>query len=184
MAETKDGGPASCSRCGQPASHYQGHQYLCPKHYRFGQMRANAKRRNKSVPAAYELERLLDPEMKCSDCGVQMNWLARDGQVTVISLQHYRDGSLGLVCRSCNTRHAYTPGDDYRTLPPDHKWCPRCREAKPDTEFAADRNRSGPRKLKSWCRSCSSSAHAEWTKNNRDHVNAKQRERRAGRASR
>lgn len=177
------GGPATCSKCGSIASHYQGHQHLCPKHYRFGQMRANAKRRGKSVPSHEDLEALLDAHMKCADCGVSMNWLARDGQSTVISLQHYRSGALGLVCRSCNTRHAYTPGDTYRSLPMDHKWCPRCKTSKSDTEFSHDRGRSGPRKIKSWCRACSAKAHSEWTSKNKDHVNAKQRERRARRSA-
>lgn len=174
----------TCSRCDLPASHRQGRQNLCPMHYRFGQMRAGAKRNGKAVPSMDILAGLVGPNLACADCGVQMNWLARDDQTRVATLQHYRDGAFGLVCRSCNTRHAFTPGDDYRSLPKDHKWCPKCLRAKPDNEFAADRGRSGPRKLKSSCRSCAANQHADWTSRNKDHVNAKQRENRAIRKAR
>lgn len=182
MAETvkqiDDGGPV-CSRCGSAAVRYQGHQHLCAKHYRFGQMRALAKRRGKSVPDHQELEGLVSDGNRCADCSRLMNWLAAEDQASVATLQHYRDGTYALVCRSCNTRHAYMPGDTYRDVPKDHKLCPKCNEVKPDREFCSDNSRSGPRKLKSHCRECSHKSHTEWRIKNRDHYNAKQRERRA-----
>ena len=51
MAEKiNDGGPA-CSACGDPATTKQGHQHLCDKHYRFGQMRAKAE-----IPSAEKID--------------------------------------------------------------------------------------------------------------------------------
>lgn len=158
--KTNDGGPA-CSRCGEEAVRRQGHQYLCAKHYRFGQMRVLAKRRGKSVPSHEALEGMVVEGNTCADCHSPMNWLAADSQALVATLQHYRDGTYALVCRSCNTRHAFMPGDSYRDTPKDHKLCPSCGEVKPDHDFCADNGRSGPRKLKSHCRECSNKAHTE-----------------------
>ena len=182
---TKDtGGPAfPCSRCGEPASHMQGHQRLCPKHYRFGQMRASAKRRDKAVPTHVELESIVPDGMRCPDCDNIMNWLGRDGQTFVATLQHYRDGTVSIVCRSCNTRHAYAPGDSFRDAPKDHKFCPKCTTFRPFSDFAADNGRGGNLKHKSWCKDCSHEAHKNWRIKNRDHYNAKQREGRARRAA-
>lgn len=175
-----DGGPAfSCSRCGEEATHKQGNQRLCPRHYRFGQMRATAKRRGLVVPSHQHLEKLAARGMCCPDCNAVMNWLGRDGQTHVASLQHYRDGELAIVCRSCNTRHAFAPGDSYRENPADTKHCPSCKTFKPLTDFYKDSRRSGAMQLKSWCKQCSSKSHAEWQRNNRDRYNEKQREWRA-----
>lgn len=178
----ENGGPALCSVCGEVATMKQGHQSLCDKHYRFGQMRVHAKRHGKSVPSRDELEAITPKDLVCPDCSKKMNWRGVDGRSTVASLQHYRDGSYGIVCRSCNTRHAFMHDDTYREMPKDHKQCPQCNLIKPHTEFAADNGRTGPMKLKSWCKSCSSKSHTEWQRNNREHYNDKQREGRANRS--
>ncbi|WP_186194443.1 hypothetical protein [Burkholderia gladioli] len=164
-SKSADGGPASqheCARCGYIAARYQGHQWLCAMHYRFGQMRASAKRKGKTVPTVDQLQALVHPDGECRDCGKLMTWLAAADRCAVVTLQHYRDGSFGLVCRSCNTRHAFMPGDTYRDLPAGHKFCPHCLKELPFSMFSADRGRSGEMKLKSWCKSCSSSAHRIW----------------------
>lgn len=183
MNKHDDGGHAfKCTRdcCGIAAVQKQGNQWLCAKHYRFGQMRANAKRHGKTVPSQTDLDAMLHDT--CPDCGVVMNLLMRDGeQHRTATLQHYRDGTLAIVCLSCNARHASMPGDAYRNMSKDHKRCPQCEIDKPFSAFATDNGRSGPMKLKSWCKQCSSSAHTEWQRNNREHYNAKQREYRAAR---
>ena len=109
----------TCARCDYPAARFQGRQHLCAMHYRFGQMRANAKRHGKRVPTETELlEMLSDINTSagpvCADCSEVMVWLGVEDQRYVVTLQHYRDGDMALVCRSCNTRHAYMPGDMYR----------------------------------------------------------------------
>lgn len=177
-----DGGAAfPCSVCGEVSTIKQGNQRLCDKHYRFGQMRAQAKRRGKAVPSREELEAIAPLDMVCQDCSRQMNWRSVDGKSTVASLQHYRDGTMGIVCRSCNTRHAFMKGDSYREMPKDHKQCPQCAQIKPHSAFAVDNSRSGLIKIKSWCKECSSTSHTEWQRNNREHYNAKQREGRSNR---
>lgn len=175
-----------CGRgaCQSKAARKQGHQWLCEKHYRYGQMRSLAQRRGLYVPSVDVLDSLLRPGFLCQDCNCRMNWLGKDGQATVATLQHYRDGCCGIVCRSCNTRHAYMPGDTFRQMPKDHKWCPRCKATKPFAMFSTDNGRSGPMKLKSHCKACSDVAQANWREANRDYYNAKQRERRAIRAAR
>lgn len=157
-----DGGPAFCSRCEEPATIKQGNQKLCDRHYRFGQMRANAKRHGKAVPEYALLETIAVEPLSCGDCKESMVWRSRDSKSRVASLQHYRDGTFGLVCRSCNTRHAYMEGDSFRDMPKDHKLCPCCQSIRPFSEFSRDNGRTGPMKLKSWCKPCSSTSHKEW----------------------
>lgn len=164
-----------CSRCEVEAVIRQGNQWLCDKHYRFGSMRAGSKRRGKYVPSHVELEKLFDPKMLCPDCGVSMNWRAKDGQCTVATLQHYRDGTLAIVCRSCNTRHAFMKDDDYRQMPKDHKFCKKCNLIHPLKNFSKDNNRAGTMKLKSYCKSCSNSLVEKWKEKNRDKYNEYQR---------
>ena len=170
-----------CARCGIVASHKQGRQWLCPKHYRIGQMRAGAKRHGKTVPTPDQFEVIIPNPFQCVDCAAPMNWLARDGQCTVATLQHYRDGTHGIVCRSCNTRHAFMDGDTFRDLRPEHKICPKCKEVKPFASFSVDASRSGQMRLKSSCRECSGVSHSKWQTENRSYYNAKQREYRAAR---
>lgn len=178
------GGPVSiCGKqgCYEVAVRKQGHQYLCAKHYRFGQMRVNAKRRGLAVPSHEQLHSLVNSNLSCPDCSRQMNWLSADGMASVASLQHYRDGSFGIVCRSCNTRHAYMPGDTYLDIPNDHKFCPSCQISKLRSEFYCDSGRSGELKTKSHCKECSNKSAENWRIKNREYYNEKQREYRATR---
>lgn len=181
MTDKINDGGLACSRCGEKAVRLQGHQHLCAKHYRFGQMRAKAKQCGKKVPTHSELHSMKGADLTCPDCGVRMNWLAEDGQSTVASLQHYRDKSMAIVCRSCNTRHAAMPGDSYRDIQPNSKYCPSCRETKPLSAFNADNSRSGPMKVQSKCKACNRTAVMNWRRKNKDRYNECQRLRRANR---
>lgn len=184
MTTKTNGGPAfQCGKagCSCVAVIRQGHQWLCAKHYRFGQMRVRAKRDGKAVPSHEELHAMAGADLVCPDCGVHMNWRAKDGRSTVASLQHYRDGSMAIVCISCNTRHAYMSGDAYRAMPKDHKQCPACLQIKPCAEFTADNGRTGPLKRKSHCRECADAATNRWRKENRERCNEYQQQYRAKR---
>ncbi len=167
-----------CSRCEKEAAIKQGNQWLCDKHYRFGQMRQKARISGKYVPTHDELEVISSDGMKCADCCVKMNWRAKDGQCTVASLQHYRNGDLAIVCRTCNTRHAFMPGDTYREMDKSAKLCPCCKEVKSLSEFYSDRARSGTAKRKSACKGCSNKKTNQWREGNREKYNKYQRERR------
>jgi hypothetical protein len=147
---------------------------LCAKHYRFGQMRAGAKRHGKAVPDRVRLEAMAPDNMECQDCGRTMNWLAKDGQSTVASLQHYRSGEMGIVCRACNTRHAHYPGDSFRGQWREKKWCPKCSSMLDRIEFAM--TKAG---LKSWCRACAKESGYNWRNNNKAAYNEYQRNWRA-----
>lgn len=183
-----DGGgsapPCGKKECLHPSVLRQGHQMLCAKHYRFGQMRSVARRDGKYVPSHDQLHELLEKQgMACSDCGMAMNWRSTDGRSTVLSLQHYRDGSIAFACLSCNTRHAYMPGDAFRGIPSDHKLCPSCEKVKPSVEFTKDHSRSGALRRKSLCRMCSDASVNKWKESNRDQYNQYQRAYRAKRKS-
>jgi len=170
-----------CAKCEEPSVIQQGHQKLCERHYRFASMRSGAKKANKYVPSHEELEVLFDPEMICPDCKVKMNWRAKDGRSTVATLQHYRDGTLGIVCLSCNTRHAFMPEDTYREMPKDHKYCPKCKSIKHENDFYLDAHRQGVLKRKSYCNKCSDESYKKWVEQNREKYNQRQREYRARR---
>lgn len=149
----------TCSRCAATAIRVQGRQWLCARHYRFGQMRATAKRRAKSVPTHSMLESLAR-NMTCIGCGREMVWLGSIDQSRVVSLQHDRDGTLRLLCRGCNTRHATHPGDTFYTLPRGYLRCSDCASLLAESAFARDRSR--PRGRRSYCKKCANIRHAEW----------------------
>lgn len=181
MSKDTSGSAFRCSVCELPAVIVQGHQHLCSKHYRFGQMRANAKRHGKVVPTREELEVMPGTDLYCPDCGIEMNWRSVDGMATVASLQHYRDGTMAIVCRTCNTRHVFMEGDSYRDMEKDHKLCPKCESIKPLSEFTLHSSRSGPAKRTSWCRSCNGEANKLWRESNREKYNEQKRAYRAKR---
>jgi len=185
MSSINDGGPAFvCKRgtCGAVAVRKQGNQWICAKHYRFSQMRAVAKRDGKLIPTHEQLENLYSLDgLNCRDCKRQMNWLRPEGAASQITLQHYRSGSMGFVCLSCNTRHASMPGDSFQKMPADHKRCPTCEAVKPATDFTLDQSRTGDLRRKSACRSCADKATTQWKEKNRDRYNEYQRQYRARR---
>lgn len=176
MSDRDDGGPVCC-RCDAQAVRKQGRQWLCAKHYRFGSMRVRAKRDGKVVPSWEQLENILSyiNNMKCPHCARIMNWLRSDGAATQVTLQHYRSGSLGLICLSCNTRHAQMAGDSFCNLAADHKVCPGCNKCKPLEAFRRDFSRRWDNRA-SYCRECANERRNRWVAKNREHVNAKQRE--------
>lgn len=151
-----------CTVCGVQNALIRGSRRLCARHYRFSQMRSTAKSHGKRVPYVEELLAMPGINLKCPDCGVAMNWLSSEGQCTVASLQHYRDGTMAIVCRSCNTRHASMEKDTYRNIPKDCKVCPACSTLKPDIDFFADASRTGQLKRTSKCKACCKVSLYKW----------------------
>lgn len=125
----------NCSKCDGVFFRRNGNQKFCVKHYRFFAMMRGAKANGKKVPSWNELESMKGVDLVCPDCNDTMVWTRRESTTKAISLQHYRDGSMALVCFSCNSRHRDMPGDSYREMPKDHKRCPRCEEVKPVSLF-------------------------------------------------
>lgn len=144
-----------CGLCKDIAVCTFNHQWLCQKHYRFRQMRTSSKIRGKSVPTIEELAELTtSQDGRCADCKTPMNWLREDGPSTMATIQHYRNGTIALVCLSCNVRHAFMPDDSFRNVPANHKYCPRCKVVLPFSSFTKDAYRNSKLKLKSFCKSC------------------------------
>jgi hypothetical protein len=156
-----------CRTCGAPGRKWGNRGNLCSKHHRFIQMRYSAKTKGKVMPTVSELESMRGVELICPDCGIKMNWEAKDGQCSVASLQHYRDGTMAIVCRSCNTRHAHMMGDSYKDIPKDHKHCPACLVVKPSSDYYAKNSRSGNLKRGSKCKSCANKELYEWRVKNK-----------------
>lgn len=180
MGKVNDGGAAfpceQCQWCGEGAYIKQGHIWLCKKHYRFSQMRTNAKRHSKTVPSYLQLEKLYWlSDMRCAGCGEQMVWLSKENSQRVVSLQHDRSGEIRFLCRACNTRHASFKDDSFYTADPTKRKCPRCNKELPLERFSTDRSSRWKNKSV-YCRRCSAAYYVEWVAQNREEYNEKRRE--------
>ena len=129
-----------CYVCGMVASKTYRQKNMCDKHNRFRQMQRTARIDNKYVPSLFELEAICPTDMKCQDCNQIMNWIDFKNRNFGAVLQHYRDGSLGIVCMSCNTKHGAMPGDLYKQIPIGHKLCVSCKKIKSLKEFYVRRD--------------------------------------------
>lgn len=154
-----------CYVCGDDSINRSGKKNLCAKHRRFTQMQKTAKNDGKYVPSLYELEKLVPANMKCQDCGKLMHWIDDDNRSAGAVLQHYRNGSLGIVCLSCNTKHGLMPGDSYRDVPLNHKLCRCCKTIKPLSMFSL-RNDGKVPYPQSKCKPCSLQAQKNWRAKN------------------
>lgn len=128
-----------CTICADLATVIRNKTHLCDMHYRTQQMRVGARVSNKAEPSALCVNNLAKclvlAGMKCPVCDRVMNWLFKDGRSTVVTLQHDRDGTIRLMCKGCNSKHHWLPGDSFYDLPEGHKRCPKCGDIKPRAEF-------------------------------------------------
>jgi hypothetical protein len=154
-----------CYICGDAAIKRHGRANRCEKHHRFIQMQKTAKQDGKYVPSVYEIEKLVSINMKCVDCGCLMHWIDDDNRSAGAVLQHYRDGTLGIVCLSCNTKHGFLPGDSYRDVPVGNKLCRACKTIKPLFMFGVRKDGKVPYPL-SKCKLCSHEALVRWRNKN------------------
>jgi hypothetical protein len=150
-----------CYVCGEEAIKYLGRSNLCAEHRRFVQMQKTAKQDKKYIPSIYELQRLAPKDMKCGDCGIEMNWIDGSKRSSGAVLQHYRDGTLGITCLSCNTKHGLMHGDSYRDLPKGHKLCRTCKTIKPLNMFGKRSAKEGSYP-KTKCKACEFEAQKVW----------------------
>jgi hypothetical protein len=154
-----------CYICGVEAIKRHGRANMCEKHSRFKQMQKCAKSDKKYAPSIYEIEKLVPIDMKCLDCNDVMHWIDDDNRRKGAVLQHYRDGSLGIVCDSCNVKHGFLPNDMYRTIPRDHKLCPTCKTIKPLNFFYVRRDSKVAYPMTK-CKECNRKSVLDWKKNN------------------
>jgi hypothetical protein len=94
-----------------------------------------------------------------------MHWIDNSNRSASAVLQHYRDGSLGIVCHACNTKHGMMPGDSYRDVPVGYKLCRSCKTIKPLDMFYK-RSDSKIQYPMSKCKVCNLEAHQEWRRKN------------------
>ena len=147
-----------CAHCGAPAIFIM-NQWVCAKHYRFRSMRYSARHSGKKVPSRDWLEANVPEGMVCPCCSRVMNWRIHEGRPTVITLQHNRDGTMAMICQSCNSRHQHMPGDSFYSLPEGMRRCPKCGEIKPRGEFASSMHPCVP---------CHRKVHQVWRSANRE----------------
>jgi DNA-directed RNA polymerase subunit RPC12/RpoP len=128
-------------------------------------MQRVAKVDKKYVPSIYEIEKIIPIDMICQDCGRKMHWIDNDNRASGAVLQHYRDGTLGIVCMSCNSKHGLMVGDSYRDLPNGHKLCTKCKTIKPLSEFGK-RGKGDGNYPKSSCKVCAHKQLVAWRERN------------------
>jgi hypothetical protein len=151
MKDIKTCSRNGCNEHGINKTNGHGSTWYCEKHYRFRQMRSDARRRGKVVPSWEQLdERLLEcldehgRLGKCPSCGRQMQWKSgADKKIgPTISLQHNLDGTMCFICHSCNVGHGKSKlGDLYLALEDEEKYCPRCDTVKSLEQFRKNRSR-------------------------------------------
>lgn len=164
-----------CSLCPNESVIKQGHQFLCVRHYRLRQMRHKAKYDGKSAPSMSELETMIPDGMICPFCKKVMNWRRCDGQATVITIQHDRSGLVRMLCQSCNTRHAFFPGDTFYDHDQSKRRCGCCKLALPLDRFPSNRTCGLLMSKHNYCQTCCTQKHKVWRNKNRNRENAKQR---------
>lgn len=141
-----------CRYCDRPATIHRVHRHACFIHCRIDPMQTCARSRGLYTPTAEELvslfNDLITKGMKCGHCQSVMVWNGR--AANVVTLQHDRNGTIRLLCLSCNSRHYTYPGDEFYNYPLNWAFCPMCKTAKHESNFY--RKRNGRRS--SYCKSC------------------------------
>jgi hypothetical protein len=144
----------TCTACGGDAYAIRQRRPLCAMHFRIDKMRDSARQSGKVVPSRSEIEAIFPRDWNCTHCGCPMTAKRAENPPAVASLQHYRDGSLGVVCLSCNSRHGSMDGDEFRNLPEGHKQCCRCKVIKPISDFWQKRKHKTRRYYPTICAPC------------------------------
>ena len=129
----------------------------CAKHFRFTRMIRAARGRNKYVPTFHELEVLLENlvNFQCPSCQKQMKFTVYEsGMPDIVSLQHNRDGSISLICLSCNSRHQHYPNDSFYFRDKNMKRCSKCKTEKMLNQFHKSNNTVNILKLQTYCKDC------------------------------
>jgi hypothetical protein len=126
----------------------------CEKHFRFKEMRHNAKSSKKYVPSYDELENLYSENsaMICRYCGKQMHWRDDHGKIVQLTFQHRDDGLLEFICHGCNNAHGHSKmhnRDYFLEIPIGMKWCPRCKNIYTLNNFYKNKDR-----FTCYCRDC------------------------------
>jgi hypothetical protein len=161
-----------CYVCGADAVHRHGRSNCCPKHIRFLQMQKTAKSDGKYVPSLYELDSLVPAKMSCPLCHKTMHWIDDKNRPLGAILQHYRNGTIGITCHSCNVKHGMMVGDSYCDVPDGHKLCRACKTIKRLSDFYVRRDSKNKEYPMSKCKICSKESYKSWRQKNPDQYKA------------
>lgn len=168
-----------CSICPLDGYRKSGNQMLCQMHYRMRDMRSKAKQNGKAIPSreliSQMVQSVINDGLRCPHCKVKMNWLARDGRMRVLSLQHDRSGGFRILCLLCNMRHAAVRDDLFYEVKPGYRWCGKCDQILEMVKFQKSER---PRGCKTYCKRCSNSISAKWKMKNRKQASEYERVRR------
>jgi len=131
--------------------------YYCERCYRVLRMAGAANHRYPAAKLTFEVASELlaatEPLRICPHCGQSMTLHASiAGKASVVSIQHYRDGRLGVICHRCNSRHGQSQLGDrlFTDVQANQKYCPHCKEIKLRSDFGPS-VRSG---VADYCRNC------------------------------
>lgn len=146
---------ATTCRCGREI--YRRHQggKFCVLHWRIRAMRNSSRTNQKYIPSVAEIEAIIPESMLCPKCGRRMFWTQSHGDAALtLSLQHNLDGSIGILCRSCNAREDDFPNGTFMKVPLDLKFCAKCLKLFPLCEFQKHGSADKWNGLGSYCKPC------------------------------
>lgn len=192
----------TCSKvsCSELAEHYFDKGEYCDKHYVWYRSKSTAKKDGKYVPTLSEFnilwEKLVSDNFccPCPNCKKRMIIKSSKGSPrgNVVTLQHWNNGGIELICHSCNTGHGQSKlGDAWKDVPKGYKFCPQCETIKTIDNFSKCSCRFDG--LRGECRLCNKNRSKDYRKNhkeknresqrkyhykNRDKINEKRKERR------
>jgi hypothetical protein len=157
-----------CPRCRKHGNLTEGvfsvsNTMYCSKHYRILNARGRARSDGKGASSQDELEASLPVDLICPICTRTMCYhYSEIDWASVVSLQHWRDGTLSWLCHSCNSRHGSSILTDAEWIKQRslitalEKFCFRCNKIKPLSEFyRATNEKLG---VQGFCRSCTNEA--------------------------
>lgn len=172
----KKRGDGICKFCNEPVSaRCRGQNRRCDRHYRILKMVKGSIRRGLFTPDESVLDSMIDEtgeNLSCPSCGKSMTFhSSANGMADVLSIQHNSDGTVSLLCLSCNSRHGNMHNRDSRfpQCGADKKSCGVCKEILPLDEFYAGncyRGRQGS------CKKCSLKLSKQYIEKNADKMRA------------
>lgn len=142
----------ACEVCGGEVYKSRNQVPLCVKHYRVLAWIKDSKHRGVTVPNWFQMEKIIPADMKCPVCRKTMTWTRIEGTSHIITIQHDRDGAIGILCFTCNIRHRGHSGDNFYEHCGSVKKCPRCKTVRPFEEFSEHPTTLDGRR--GYCKSC------------------------------
>lgn len=138
----------------------RGTSFYCARHYRIQSSRNRSLARGLTTPTTSELEALIPTDLRCPLCKEVMHYKTDVGieHKTIMSLQHWNDGTVEWICLGCNSAHGMSLISDkaYRelllALSPNEKICRDCNTIQPLENFYVNAN--GSKGRGAYCKPC------------------------------